>query len=164
VTWAGSAMFAAWVADAVALTPDVFHCLTGPASVYVALYNSVPTPDRTAPRAESNYPAGEWVRAGRELNGPGWPAAGGYTAGGTWQDGAAGQGGAWGIWGPAGMSRPGVTLTGIAGDLMWRYNSGSPGAGRGICFHDFGGLVDVSGQLTLTWPEHPAGYFRLNVT
>jgi hypothetical protein len=160
VSWAGSAMFTGYVADCVALTGDVRTTWYYTTRFRVALYDAQPTPDRQAPRADTWYPTGEWTRD-RELTGPGWTQPGGYSAGGQIQVGGDGS---CGIWAP-GLTRGNVTLAGIAGDLMWyRDPFTSPDTGRASCFHDFGGLVDVAdGQLTLTWPPEPAGYFRICV-
>ena len=153
MAWAGLSMFTAYVADCVTGTDDIRNTWMPPVNWFIALFDAATTPDPDAPRPETYRGAGVWGPA-REVSGPGWPA-GGYTNSPDRQYGPGGDGG--GLWSPGGLNIAGVTVAGIAGDLMY-YRP----AGRGACFHDFGGLVyALDGTLRITWPAQPAGCFRI---
>jgi hypothetical protein len=157
MAWGGSSMFAAYVADCIAAAADFRGTWGVPAYWFIALYDAVTTPDPDAARDQTMYGAGQWAAA-RELTGPGW-AAGGYTNNAGRAYGPDGDG--TGLW-SAGLLRGGVTLAGIAGDLMYyREQSGAPPR-QGACYHDYGGPVNVAGgSLMITWPAEPAGCFRI---
>jgi hypothetical protein len=158
MSWSGSAVFAAFAADVIACDPSQAgawaNSLNPGARQCFAFFNDQVTPDRAAPRPATIRGAGEWLAA-RELSAAGWPGNGNPTWRSVQGVDAAGAAG----FVATTLSRANTTLTGVAGDLVYDTGAG----GQGLCFHDFGGLVDVdNGTMTVSWAS-PPGTFLFGV-
>jgi hypothetical protein len=153
--WAGSAMFAAYVQHCVVMDPAVRATWGGGTTTRFkfAMFHSAVTPDRLAPDAETFYDTGVWTAA-EELAGGTWPAGG--IAGAATVRTSNPVGGNTSLDCPL-ITRTGVTVTDLAGDLFYDGTTR-----RGLGFHDFGGAINVSGTLTITW-AYPPGCVCLNV-
>jgi hypothetical protein len=145
MAWAGSAVFTAYALDV--LTPAAPRpSWTGAAlgRYQLAMFGGGVTPDRDAARPATFYGAGQWLPAAEIISPPNWPARGinapNMAAFGT-GDGSVCMSG---TFGPRS-----VIMTGAAGDLILDGSGAS--SGQGLCFHDWGGQVDVTGTLTVTW-------------
>ena len=159
MTWAGSAMFNAYVRHCIVGDP-VVRATWGSAAAsrfFIAAFHSTVTPDRDAPEAETLYGTGVWT-PDQELTGGTWPPGGveGHVTGTS----VAGTGG-------VALNMPLITATSVliddlAGDLFYYRNPANPaGHLHGLGFHDYGGSLDVAGTLTVTWP-YPPGAVCLN--
>jgi hypothetical protein len=169
VTWAGSAMFTAYVAHIIANDTQVRASWGGATTTRFkfAMFHSAVTPDRDAPDAETFYGEGTWT-PDEELTGGSWPPGG--IAGAAQINpptvGVTVQG--WVALVCPLITGTGVIIDDLAGDLFYDGTGYSnPGLGisvppgRGLAFHDYGGSLDVAGTLTVTWP-YPPGCVCLN--
>lgn len=152
MTWRSSAVFVAYAA-AVMLPANVVRNTwrgANPEFFNFALYDQTVTPDRMAPLDQTLYGSGVW--AAGELSGPGWDP-GGHEPPAIQVVGAANGDRGLNV---LALTRTGVTLAGINGDMMYYSPAAGGAAGRGMAFHDFGGLVDVTnGELTIGWVYPP---------
>jgi hypothetical protein len=147
MSWAGSAVFRAYVIDCINPHPQVRNTWAAAgARFYLALFGSNVFPNESVPRADSFYGAGTWT-PGNQAGAAGWPAAG--VAGLMTQvyDPATGKGG---LVPPPGTGpqAPGpVSVDFTGGDLLYDRTTG-----QGLAFHDWGGRVVVTaGSVTVTW-------------
>jgi hypothetical protein len=168
VTWQGSAVFAAYAADVITPSPAARDTwAAGGMNRYrLALFNGQITPDRAAPRDETLYGWGQWLVAGEVTSAALWPAGGVDpvvvpmhlpTVPGRGASGGVALGC------PAGIIRgPGLTLLQMAGSLLY-HSSALGGTGQGLCYHYFGGPVDVrAGIMSVTWLDI-TGVLEINV-
>ena len=152
MAWAHSAVFAAYVADVISGHPALHDAWFNAGYLgrhRFALYNDQVTPDRFAARDLTGYGQGTWQ--GRELTGAGWPAGGDRPSTIVRYLPVAG-----GVGLTCVVNAPGVNITQAHGDLMY-YAASAGGTGQGLCFHYFGGRVDINGNLSIRWPAPGAG-------
>jgi hypothetical protein len=173
MTWAGSAMFAAWAQGVMGQgqTAQVLPAASGNASllyaglgadtVNAALFNNTTTPDKTAARTSTGYNTGQWVTGNEVTDATNW-VAGGRALGSKTTNVATNV-----FTFSAANTAGGGTLTisNAFGCLLYDNNitAGTGGvAKQGVTFHDFGGSQSVtSGTFTIVW--NASGIFTITV-
>jgi hypothetical protein len=167
VAWSKSAIYREWLACALRPTPLFTGGWNLPPATGLergdfrcAVYSNLPTPDETAPVAQTGYNTGEWQGGGREItNPPNWLNGGPVMTGHGTAGGFTSAGGLITFGADNTVSDGPVTMSGIFGDLVFHAGQpfGPPNAPyvqyQGLCFHYYGGPAEVDGgTFTVVWP------------
>jgi hypothetical protein len=157
MAWSASAIFRAFVTDAVSNTTAFDLSGSGVDTFKVALYDNDITPDKDVAAASSAYNAGQWTASGNEVaDGTEWDAAGEPLASPAITNPASGVI----MWDATDTVSGGssATLANVYGCLVYDDTLSD----FGVSFHYFGGVQSVTdGTFTVVW--HANGLWRITV-
>lgn len=157
MAWSASAIFRAFITDALANVTAFDLSGTGVDTFKVALYDNDITPDKDVSAANSAYNAGQWAASGNEVaDGTEWDAAGEPLASPALSNPSGGVI----MWDATDTVSGGTsaTLAAVFGCLVYDDTLSD----FGISYHYFGGTQSVTdGTFTVIW--HANGLFRITV-
>jgi hypothetical protein len=149
MAWSVSNVFQEWISQMYQVSGTGYTGIDSD-TINVALYNTTPTPDRTAAVASTGYNTGQWVIANEVTDATNWVAGGRalsgksftFPSGGTFMFDATDLAGG-----------GNMTVAGVFGCLVYD-NTITAGtvAKQGISYHYFGGTQGVTaGTFTVIW-------------
>ncbi len=160
MAWSASAIFRAFLGDALANTAAFDLSGASVDTFKNALYDNDITPDNDVSAANSAYNAGQWVITGNEVSDAGQWAAGGVALTTPGIDVSVADVVFWDAVDTASGSS--ATLANVYGCLIYDDTMASPVADQGVCYLYLGGAQTIT-DGTFTVIYHANGLFRISI-